>query len=93
MSAGPAPADGAWVGRPLRRREDRRLLTGAGRFVDDLPPAGCLHAALVRSPHAHAVVARVDMAPLAGRPGVVAVVTGEEVQHLGPMPVNRVCPT
>jgi carbon-monoxide dehydrogenase large subunit len=92
VSAGPAHADGAWVGRPLRRREDWRLLTGAGRFVDDVRPPGCLHVALVRSPHAHAVVVRVDTVPARQAPGVVAAVTGEEVQHLGPMPVNRLVP-
>jgi carbon-monoxide dehydrogenase large subunit len=92
VSAGPAHAHNTWVGRPLRRREDQRLLTGAGRFVDDLQPPGCLHVALVRSPHAHAAVVRVDTALARQAPGVVAAVTGEEVQHLGPMPVNRLVP-
>ena len=45
-----------WVGRPLRRREDAPLLTGRGRFVDDLPAPGVVHLVLVRSPHAHARV-------------------------------------
>jgi carbon-monoxide dehydrogenase large subunit len=92
VSAGPAHAHNTWVGRPLRRREDQRLLTGAGRFVDDLQPPGCLHVALVRSPHAHAAVVRLDTALARQAPGVVAAVTGEEVQHLGPMPVNRLVP-
>jgi carbon-monoxide dehydrogenase large subunit len=92
VSAGPAHAHNTWVGRPLRRREDQRLLTGAGRFVDDVQPPGCLHVALVRSPHAHAAVVRVDTALARQAPGVVAAVTGEEVQHLGPMPVNRLVP-
>ena len=48
-----AAGDG-WIGRPLKRREDHRLLTGAGCYVDDLRPPGCLHVALLRSPHAHA---------------------------------------
>ena len=48
----------AWVGRPLKRREDHRLLVGAGRYVDDIRPAGCLHVALLRSHHAHARIAR-----------------------------------
>ena len=40
----------------VRRREDPRLITGAGQFVDDLRVPGCLHAAMLRSPHAHARV-------------------------------------
>jgi carbon-monoxide dehydrogenase large subunit len=81
--------DGGWVGRPLKRREDHRLLMGAGRYVDDIRPAGCLHVALLRSPHAHARIARVDVERARRAPGVVAVVTGAEVSHLAPMPVNR----
>ena len=84
--------DGAWVGRPLKRREDHRLLVGAGRYVDDIRPAGCLHVALLRSPHAHARIAGVDVEPARRAPGVVAVVTGGEVSHLAPMPVNRLVP-
>jgi carbon-monoxide dehydrogenase large subunit len=79
----------SWVGRPLRRREDHRLLVGAGRYVDDLRPAGCLHVALLRAHHAHARIARIDVERARGAAGVVAVVTGAEVEHLGPMPVNR----
>jgi len=78
-----------WVGRPLKRREDHRLLVGAGRYVDDIHPAGCLHVALLRSHHAHARIARIDVERARRAPGVIAVVTGGEVSHLGPMPVNR----
>ena len=81
-----------WIGRPLKRREDHRLLTGAGRYVDDLRPAGCAHVTLLRSPHAHARVVRVDVERARRAPGVVAVVTGAEVRHLAPMPVNRIMP-
>jgi aerobic carbon-monoxide dehydrogenase large subunit len=84
--------DGAWIGRPLRRREDRRLLTGSGRYVDDIRPAGCAHVALLRSPHAHARLAKLDVEGARGAPGVLAVVTGAEVSHLAPMPVNRLVP-
>ena len=78
-----------WVGRPLKRREDHRLLVGAGRYVDDIRLAGCLHVALLRSHHAHARIARVDVERARRASGVVAVVIGAEVSHLGPMPVNR----
>src|SRR5215831_6189865 len=92
MTAAHEPADGRWVGRPLRRREDHRLLVGAGRYVDDLRPPGCLHLLLLRSPHAHARVARLDVEAARRAPGVVAVVVGAEVRHLAPMPVNRIVP-
>ena len=49
-----APASDRWIGAPVRRLEDPRLLTGAGRFVDDIDPPGVLHAAFVRSPFAAA---------------------------------------
>ena len=81
-----------WVGRPLKRREDHRLLVGAGRYVDDIRPPGCLHVALLRSPHAHAVIAKVDVERARRAHGVVLAVTGAEVKHLGPMPVNRLMP-
>src|SRR5215207_8462863 len=44
----------------VRRREDPKLITGAGAFVDDLRMPGCLHAAMLRSPHAHARIASID---------------------------------
>jgi carbon-monoxide dehydrogenase large subunit len=87
-----ASEEGGWVGRPLKRREDRRLLTGAGRYVDDMRPAGCAHVVLLRSPHAHARIVAVDVDRAMRAPDVIAVVTGGEVSHLGPMPVNRLMP-
>jgi carbon-monoxide dehydrogenase large subunit len=81
-----------WIGRPLKRREDHRLLTGAGSYVDDLTPPGCLHVALLRSPHAHARVTHLDVEPARRAPGVRLVVTGKDVAGLGPMPVNRLMP-
>jgi carbon-monoxide dehydrogenase large subunit len=92
MTAASGHGNGGWVGRPLRRREDHRLLVGAGRYVDDLRPPGCAHVALLRSPHAHARIARLDGEAARRAPGVLAVVTGAEVRHLAPMPVNRLVP-
>ncbi|HET7265173.1 MAG TPA: xanthine dehydrogenase family protein molybdopterin-binding subunit [bacterium] len=81
----------AYVGTPLRRREDRRLLTGAGRFLDDIRLPGTLHAAVVRSPHAHARVVHVDAGPARAMPGVAAVLTaldfGATVPRIPPVPV------
>ncbi len=78
-----------WVGRPLRRREDAPLLTGAGRFVDDLAPPGLAHLALLRSPHAHARVTRLDVRRAGKAPGVLAVVTAADLAGIGALPVNR----
>src|SRR6185436_5956540 len=83
---------GTYVGQSMKRREDRRLLLGAGRYVDDLRPAGALSVIFVRSPHGHARITRLDVEAVRKAPGVVAVVTGDQVRHLGPMPVNRAIP-
>ncbi len=86
------PQGDGWIGRPLKRREDHRLLTGAGAFVDDMTPPGCLHVALLRSPHAHARIARLDVEAARRAPGVRLVATGKDVAHLQPMPVTRLMP-
>ena len=62
-------------GRPHLRKEDQRFITGRGRYVDDLRVPGALHAAFVRSPHAHARVERIDAAAARAMPGVAAVYT------------------
>src|SRR5688572_32586960 len=72
----------------VRRREDPRLVTGAGEFVDDLRVPGCLHAAMLRSPHAHARIRAIDVAAARKAPGVVAVVTAADLGPANaPMPV------
>src|SRR6476660_977274 len=53
----------------VRRREDPRLITGAGEFVDDLRVPGCLHAAMLRTPHAHARIRGIDVAADLGAVG------------------------
>ncbi|HEX9820662.1 MAG TPA: xanthine dehydrogenase family protein molybdopterin-binding subunit [Methylomirabilota bacterium] len=78
-----------WIGRPLRRREDAPLLAGRGRFVDDLRMSDLAHLVLVRSPHAHARVTRLDVGRARKAPGVVAVVTAVDLDTTAPMPVNR----
>ncbi|MGH7308114.1 MAG: hypothetical protein ACREK6_05410 [Candidatus Rokuibacteriota bacterium] len=78
-----------YIGRAMKRREDRRLLLGVGKFVDDLRPPGCLSVALVRSPHGHARIRRLDVEAARRAPGVLTVVTGDEVGHLGLTSVNR----
>ncbi len=63
------------IGLPVKRREDRRLLTGRGRFVDDVRLPDLVHATIVRSPHAHARVLEVQARRARALPGVVAVLT------------------
>lgn len=71
------------VGAPVRRREDRRLLRGQGQYSDDMNLPGQLHAAMVRSPHAHAEVLSVDIAAAAAFPGVVSVLTDADYRADG----------
>jgi CO/xanthine dehydrogenase Mo-binding subunit len=70
-------------GTSVRRKEDPALLSGRGRYADDLPVArGTLHAHVVRSPHAHAKILKIDAADALKQRGVWAVVTGEDVEKL-----------
>src|SRR5579872_2598427 len=72
-----------WVGRSLPRVEDSALLTGRGRFIDDLGVApGTLHAAFLRSPHAHADIVSIDLSAARQAPGVVAVLHGEDIKAM-----------
>ena len=74
-----AVAEKKWVGRSVKRHEDPRLLTGRGKFVDDLTLPHVHHLAILRSPHPHARLRRVDVAEALRAPGVAAVLTGEDV--------------
>jgi len=81
-------------GKPLKRQEDPRLITGRGRFSDDVSLPGQAHAHLVRSPYAHARIRGIDAAAALAVPGVLAVLTGRDVEAdgLAPMP-HRPVPT
>ena len=70
------------IGARVQRREDQRLLTGQGAYVDDHHPSGLLHAAFLRSPYAHARIAHLDVAPAWALTGVVAVLTGTDLASL-----------
>ncbi len=74
------------IGRPIRRVEDPRLLTGRGRFVDDLRLPGVVHAAFVRSPEPHARISRIQLERAAEAPGVVGAFTAEALGVTAPMP-------
>jgi carbon-monoxide dehydrogenase large subunit len=71
-----------YTGASIKRSEDPRILTGAGRYVDDIKLPGMLHAAFVRSPMAHARVLSVDVSAARALPGVVAVLTGAELEAI-----------
>ena len=80
-------------GSGIRRREDPRLITGSATFTDDISLPGMVHAAMLRSPHAHAKITRIDTSKAAGAPGVVAVYTGADIEGaLQPMPCAWLVP-
>jgi len=76
------------IGAPLRRVEDKRFLTGQGRFVADIELSGALACALVRSPHAHAAIRGIDASAARAAPGVVAVLTGADMAADGVAPMR-----
>src|SRR5215470_8569135 len=80
------------IGQPIRRKEDARLLTGKGRYTDDFSLDGQTFAAMVRSPHPHARIVRIDTAAAKAMPGVLLVLTGEDCKAdaLKPIPHSPV---
>ena len=70
---------GTGIGAPVRRKEDQRFITGKGRYTDDLTRPGQAHAYFVRSPHAHAEIIKIDKAAAEAMPGVLAVLTGDDL--------------
>ena len=71
-----------WVGTAVLRKEDERLLSGQGMFLDDIEMVGLLEAAMLRSAHAHARITNLDVSAARALPGVHAVITGADVQEL-----------
>src|SRR5919198_2755508 len=84
----------SWFGKPVRRVEDWHLLPGRGTYIDDHPPvANVHHAAIVRSPHAHARIVGYDLAAALAVDGVVGAITGEDVlRHTKPFSVGVTAP-
>ncbi len=79
--------DFRWIGQSMKRVEDPRLLAGQGRYIDDVVLPNMLHAAALRSPHAHARIKSIDVGRAKALPGVVAVMTGADVAKVtGPLP-------
>jgi carbon-monoxide dehydrogenase large subunit len=81
-----------FIGKPLPRKEDARLITGKGRFTDDFSLDGQAYAMMVRSPHPHARIVAIDAAAAKAMPGVLGVFTGADcaADKLGPIPHDPV---
>ncbi len=77
-----AAAGGAEIGRARRRKEDAHLITGRTTWTDNMTLPGMVHLAILRSPMAHATITSIDTSEALRRPGVVAVVTGEDVKDI-----------
>jgi carbon-monoxide dehydrogenase large subunit len=76
-----------WIGKDVPRLEDPRLLTGRANYTDDVRLPGMAHAAVLRSPQAHARIVRIDTSRARALPGVFAVITGEDAKELSnPLP-------
>jgi carbon-monoxide dehydrogenase large subunit len=78
----------AVIGDAPRRREDARFVTGHGAYLDDLAFEGLVHAVVLRSPHAHARIAGIDVAAARAMPGVVAVLTADDAAADGLHPMR-----
>lgn len=74
-----------WVGKSIKRKEDRRLLVGNGQYLPDLVLPRMVTLGFVRSIHAHARITGIDTDTATALPGVVSAVTGRDVEHLGPV--------
>ena len=71
-----------WMGTPLPRKEDRRLLTGKGKYVSDIVIPGALHAVFVRSEYAHAKILSIDTSEAEELEGIERIYTGDQIKHL-----------
>ena len=78
----------SWIGAPVRRKEDGRLLTGRARYVADVRLPGMLSAVVFRSPHAHARVLRIDLEAVRRLPGIVAAWSGADLGDVGCIPLR-----
>lgn len=97
MSAPPVkqhPTSMRWIGQNMKRVEDPRLLTGRGKYIDDMAVPNMAHAAVLRSPYAHARIVAIDVSRARALPGVLLVLTGAEAaEQTGPLPCFSNPPT
>src|SRR3989442_7277745 len=94
---GPETEKKNWVGQPLPRKEEGRLLRGRGKFADDIKLRDTLYLRFVRSPYTHAKITNVDASAAETLPGVVCTLTGKEIQpitqpfiEIGPDPCAKI---
>ncbi len=92
MSATAERTNGGYVGQRMRRKEDPPLITGRGQYTDDLVLPGMLYAHIVRSSEAHAKIVSIDASAALERPGIHAVLTGEDLDLAAGMPMAWVPP-
>jgi carbon-monoxide dehydrogenase large subunit len=88
----PAPSSQKWVGQALRRKEDPRMITGKGRYVDDMVVPGMLYMAVVRSQFGHARINSIDASGALALPGIHGVFTGEDLDIPAALPMAWVPP-
>src|SRR5436309_6383044 len=81
-----------YVGRPLKRSEDPKLVTGRGQYVEDITLPALAHLAFLRSPHAHARVTALRTDAARQAPGVVRVATAKDLGSLRPLPFMATLP-
>ena len=89
MTSGSVAGAIKWIGRSVPRREDQRLITGAGQYTDDIAPRDAVHACFLRSIYAHARITAIDVASAAAAPGVLAVLTAAEYAADGHGPIKH----
>ncbi|MCB0170197.1 MAG: molybdopterin-dependent oxidoreductase [Anaerolineae bacterium] len=77
---------GKAIGQAIKRKEDPRLITGQAKYLDDIQLSGMVHAAVLRSPYAHAKINSIDTSEAESLPGVVGVFTGKDFADLNPLP-------
>ena len=80
------------IGKRIRRREDPRLITGTATYVDDITMPGMHHAVVVRSPHAAANIRSIDIKAALAKPGVAAIFTFKDIEHVAPVPCGAALP-
>src|SRR5438128_12212647 len=71
------------IGHSVKRKEDPRFIRGKGNYVDDIKLPGMLYLDIARSPYAHATIKKIDTAPALAVPGVLAVITGRDLDAAG----------
>ena len=83
-----------YFGKAMKRVEDPRFITGARNYTDDISVLGMVHAAMVRSPHAHATIKNIDSSAALALPGVLAVLVGKDLVDAGinPIPTGWLLP-